>query len=189
MLLVRSLRNKIKWKYIEIIISKLNGMKTRDLRHPFRDTFWNGTHLVSKGRIHSQTDTICLRMSCFWRWSWHCQWCQGKWTFRLERWIFHVQWRTPRLNLSSHCLALIYVPYVDCNTIHMGKLPFSYAWAKAHTAADRQLCVCACARIRVSDRVPVCVCVCVCAFVLLPLCRPIWVLDLESEDVYGVRAF
>lgn len=26
----------------------------------------------------------------------------------------------------------------------MGKLPLSYAWVKAHTAADRQLSVCMC---------------------------------------------
>ncbi len=105
-----------------------------------------------------QTPSASECLSC--RWSWHCQWCQGKWTSHLGRWIFHVHWRPPRLNLSSHWLALIYVAYVDCNAIHMSKLPFSYAWAKAHTAADRQLSVCACVRIMVRDWVHVYVCIC-----------------------------
>lgn len=93
-----------------------------------------------------QTPSASECLSC--RWSRHCQGRQGRWTSHLGRWIFHVHWRPPRLNLSSllACPDLCSL-YVDCNAIHMSKLPFSYAWAEAHTAADRQLSVCVCVHV------------------------------------------
>ena len=50
--------------------------------------------------------------------------------------------------------------YVDCNAIHIGKLPHSFAWAKAQTAADQlSVCVCVCVCVGEGEG-RVCVCVC-----------------------------
>lgn len=158
----------------------LNGSYLSLMLPPYQSFRRNVASVGNKWRSRHLSDALALEMGIVWfpkeesahrqtpsaskcvgrRWNWHCQRCRGKWTSRLRRWIFCIHWRPPRLNLSSHWLALIYVAYVDCNAIHSGKLPLSYAWAKAHTAADGQLSVCACVTTRVKDWVHVYVCVC-----------------------------
>lgn len=107
-----------------------------------------------------KTPSDSERLAC--QRSWHCRRPRGKRASRLGRWILHVHCRPPRLNLSSHWLALIYVAYVDCIAIHMSRLLFSYAWAEA---VDGQLSVCVDIAMGLGECVCVCVCVCCCTLI------------------------